>query len=195
MNQNPSTTSKNLGLVKLVYIGVTPPANILQIWIDISTNPYVHKYYNTQSGTWVPLSGGGGGAVGWALTGNAIGNNDAASFFVGTTTDEDFWIFVNNEKRAVFRKDGESMFGNEVTIGNLDIGIGTFPDQIAVSRIVSSNKGCFPYPKLTSAQRDTLTTVLLTIDSPDNESLHIYNLTTHKINFWDGAVWRVVTSV
>lgn len=54
-NENLSTTSKNLGLVKAIHEGVTPPTNIKQIWVDTSAIPFVHKVYNQNSETWVEI--------------------------------------------------------------------------------------------------------------------------------------------
>jgi hypothetical protein len=47
--------TQNLGLVKLVHVGATPPTNILMIWYDSNTGINIHKYYDTLSSTWLPL--------------------------------------------------------------------------------------------------------------------------------------------
>lgn len=47
----------------------------------------------------------------------------------------------------------------------------------------------FIFPRLTTVQRDALAAPVRELAST------IYNTTTNKLNFWDGAAWRVVTSV
>lgn len=68
-NTNPSTTSKNLGFVKAIYEGTTPPNNNMMIWADTSAMPddvVVHKYFNHILEEWIPItynSGGGGSGL------------------------------------------------------------------------------------------------------------------------------------
>lgn len=46
-------TVLNLGLVKLLSKGPTPPANHDLVWLD--TTVYIHKYYNVGTGAWTPF--------------------------------------------------------------------------------------------------------------------------------------------
>lgn len=48
--------TQNLGLVKLVHVGVTPPVNIQMVWYDSNVGVNIHKYYDTLTTTWVPLN-------------------------------------------------------------------------------------------------------------------------------------------
>ena len=67
--------------------------------------------------------------------------------------------------------------------------VGTTTDVPSSALTVASsgnNKGFLP-PKLTTTQRDA-------ISSPA-EGLIIYNLTTHKLNVYTGSAWEVVTSL
>ena len=44
--------TKNLGLVKAIFVGDNPPININVIWRDTSLIVPLHKYYNQLSGQW-----------------------------------------------------------------------------------------------------------------------------------------------
>ncbi len=52
---NPTTTSKDLGLVAAIIAGSTPPSNTDILWLDVNTTPAIKKYYDTTDGTWKPL--------------------------------------------------------------------------------------------------------------------------------------------
>ena len=43
--------TKNLGQVKAIHIGLTPPSNQSMIWFDTAAK--LHKVYNTTSSSWV----------------------------------------------------------------------------------------------------------------------------------------------
>ena len=43
----------NVGLVKAIHVGTTPPVNTDMLWRD--TNFSIHKYYNTSNSTWESL--------------------------------------------------------------------------------------------------------------------------------------------
>jgi len=49
---------KNLGLVKAIHVGTTPPSNTNLIWYDNNTGVNFHKYYDVVGGVWVPLGDG-----------------------------------------------------------------------------------------------------------------------------------------
>jgi len=66
------------------------------------------------------------------------------------------------------------------------VGIGTTaPHSSAVLDIASENKG-FATPRMTTIQRDAISSPM--------EGLEIYNLITHKKNFYNGTIWEVITS-
>lgn len=54
--------SKNLGMVKAIHVGTTPPLNTKMIWYDSNLNQQVHKIYNVSTGEWIPITGNGGGS-------------------------------------------------------------------------------------------------------------------------------------
>src|SRR5258708_1679948 len=64
-----------------------------------------------------------------------------------------------------------------------NIGIGGTPDASAKVDIQSSNSG-FLLPRLTQAQRDSIT-------SPA-AGLMIYNTTSNCLNFWTGSNWNIL---
>lgn len=55
------TAVKNLGFIKAIHSGATPPTNTQMLWYDTSVS--LHKYYSTVSSTWVALNSG---AVSWS---------------------------------------------------------------------------------------------------------------------------------
>lgn len=48
-------TTRNLGLVKAIFVGATPPENTDVLWRDTSLSLPLHKYFNQISGLWEPL--------------------------------------------------------------------------------------------------------------------------------------------
>jgi hypothetical protein len=59
------------------------------------------------------------------------------------------------------------------------------PDASAELDITSTSKGLLP-PRMTTTQRNAISTPA--------EGLMIYNITTHKLNFFNGSTWEAVTS-
>lgn len=69
---------------------------------------------------------------------------------------------------------------------NGNIGIGTSsPDADALLDVASTTKGFLP-PRMTTAQRDAITT--------PPAGLVVYNTSTNKLNFYNGSAWEAVTS-
>lgn len=68
--------------------------------------------------------------------------------------------------------------------GTLCVGVIT-PSVSAIVDITSTVKG-FLKPRMTTTQRDAIT-------SP-SEGLEIYNLTAHKMQFYNGSAWETITS-
>jgi hypothetical protein len=52
-------TTKNLGVVKALFVGSIAPTNQAMLWLN--TADHLHYYYNTVTSAWVLLSGGGSG--------------------------------------------------------------------------------------------------------------------------------------
>lgn len=48
--------TKNLGLVKAIHVGTTPPNNTMLLWYDTNPGIFVHKYYDTNLSVWTPLN-------------------------------------------------------------------------------------------------------------------------------------------
>lgn len=84
---------------------------------------------------------------------------------------------------------GIQMLANAQTTGSVGVGT-TTPNTNAVLDITSSTKGLLT-PRLTAAQRTTLTATL----SATTNGLIIYNLTTLKFNYWDGTQWKDISVV
>lgn len=70
--------------------------------------------------------------------------------------------------------------GNAPSRGQVGIGTAT-PDASASLDMVSTTRGLLP-PRMTTTQRNA-------IASPA-EGLTIYNITTHKLQVWDGSAWQ-----
>lgn len=69
-----------------------------------------------------------------------------------------------------------------------NVAIGTTTDVVsAVFQVASISQGSIPFPKMTTSQRDT------NITSPV-EGLFIYNTTDHVPQFWNGTVWKTITT-
>jgi preprotein translocase subunit Sec61beta len=69
--------------------------------------------------------------------------------------------------------------------GNVGIGT-TSPNAAALLDVTSTTKGFLP-PRMTTVQRDAITT--------PPAGLMIYNTTTNKLNFYNGSAWEAVTSI
>jgi len=52
-------TTKNLGMVKAIHIGLTPPLNTVMLWYDDNVSQKVLKRYDTMSSSWIILSASG----------------------------------------------------------------------------------------------------------------------------------------
>jgi len=48
-------TTKNLGLVKAICVGTTPPQNTVLLWYDDNIGEKLHKYFDVVSQQWLPL--------------------------------------------------------------------------------------------------------------------------------------------
>lgn len=48
---------KNLGLVKLIHVGLIAPSNTQMIWYDDNPAIKLHKFYNTITGAWQTFQG------------------------------------------------------------------------------------------------------------------------------------------
>jgi hypothetical protein len=49
-------STKNLGLVKAIHVGTTPPTNTVMLWYDTNSGVNIHKYYNVVTTLWVALN-------------------------------------------------------------------------------------------------------------------------------------------
>lgn len=50
------TQTKNLGLIKAIHVGTTPPNNQKMIWFDDNPGVKLHKYYDFVAGDWALLN-------------------------------------------------------------------------------------------------------------------------------------------
>lgn len=95
-------------------------------------------------------------------------------------------IMSNNADQNVFRSIQRTLQGNiNLGTGSFVMGVSPRANQSAMIEMITTTKGFLP-PRMTTTQRDAIT-------SPAT-GLIIYNITTNKINFYDGGAWRVVTS-
>jgi len=73
---------------------------------------------------------------------------------------------------------GRTQFGNGANVG--------FADIPSARLAVNSTSEGFLTPRMTTSQRDAI--------ANPAEGLEIYNLTTHKKNFFNGTSWEQITS-
>jgi len=52
--------SINLGLIKAIHVGTTPPINTAMIWYNTNIGVYLHYYWDVPLQEWVPLIDSGG---------------------------------------------------------------------------------------------------------------------------------------
>lgn len=71
--------SKNLGQVKAIYIGTTPPTNTNMLWRDTSITPKTYKEYIDSTGQWEAL-------VNFETFDYTWANNESDTEIVGTTS-------------------------------------------------------------------------------------------------------------
>jgi hypothetical protein len=116
------------------------------------------------------------------------GSSYIPTIFIGTTANgdmaDDVMIsFIDRNygtPRLSFRVSPMSDVLNLLANGNVGIGNSNPSTKLDVSGVVSASGGFLP-PRLTKAERDALSPV---------EGLMIYNLTTKKPNYYDGASWQ-----
>jgi hypothetical protein len=75
-----STGTKNLGLVKAIWVGMTPPTNTSMIWYDTNIGVHLHKYYNTSTSLWEAFTLNGANSPLYRSDGNIILLYDSAQF-------------------------------------------------------------------------------------------------------------------
>lgn len=75
--------------------------------------------------------------------------------------------------------------GTAPSIFNGAIGIGEIPAVNSLFDVQSTTKGSLPFPRMTNTQRDALSA---------SEGLTIYSLTDHTIEFFNGSVWKQLTT-
>ena len=71
-----------------------------------------------------------------------------------------------------------------VTTTSVGVGI-TTPNAAAMLDVTSTTRGFLP-PRMTTVQRDAITSV--------PAGLMVYNTTTNKLNFYNGSAWEAVSS-
>lgn len=87
-----SDFSKNLGLVKTIFVALSPPLNIYVLWYDNNIGIKKLKYFDQVSATWIPLAGTGVGAGVWGgITGTLSDQTDLQSVL---DTKQDLGVYV-----------------------------------------------------------------------------------------------------
>ncbi len=97
------------------------------------------------------------------------------------STARDWWnVYASTQKMAIAQV-AHFVYG-------VNVGIGTnAPDTSAILDLASTTKG-FLLPRMTTTERNAIPV------SAARKGLTIFNITTNKINFYNGSAWEAVTS-
>ncbi|GAA3994649.1 GDSL-type esterase/lipase family protein [Mucilaginibacter dorajii] len=188
----------NQGALILLYNGTTGSTEYRNYY-----NSGQHEFYVSNGVNGTQVLGFYIDNLGIATTpkGIAIGQTKAIQSFNGgragriTLFDNDGITTVENtysEGRLDFKlsngTDGISIKMMQIqSSGRLQIGSNISDSDIPSARVaISSTTEGFLKPRMTSMQRDAILTPA--------EGLEIYNLTTHKMNFYNGTAWETITS-
>lgn len=91
---------------------------------------------------------------------------------------------VDSSYRVAYSDAGGLTAGVQIVVSgstnNVSIG-DTRPDPNAKLDVQSTTQGFLP-PRMTSSQRDAM--------GPVQEGMHIYNLTLHLAQYWNGIIWK-----
>lgn len=156
--------SSNKMIGQNVGIGTTTPAVTLDV---LSSNSYVSRFNCSTANMFIGL----------------LESNELRGYigsYSGAAADVDFGTASSNTTGKLHLAIKASP---QLTIDqNGNVGIGTMnPNSSAKLELNSTNKGFLP-PRMTTAQRNGITNPA--------EGLMIYNTTTKKPNYYDGARWR-----
>ncbi len=109
--------------------------------------------------------------------------DDMGVWFNGIRSDGDAWqVGYDSTGGASYEASSSLLSINKA--GSMGVGTSS-PASTAQLDVSSTAKGFLP-PRMTTAQRDAI--------SAPAEGLMIYNLTTHKMNFYNGTGWEQMTS-
>ncbi len=98
-------------------------------------------------------------------------------------------VAINNSANAGYKLDvnGTVRLSENTDIsGSLSVSDASTPAIPTAKVAINSTTKGFLTPRMTSGQRDLIL-------SPE-EGLEIYNLTTHSKEFWNGTVWKTITT-
>ena len=159
-----------------VGIGTSSPALPLSL-SGSNANAGMFRAQNASANgyTGFELYGDAGTQLAAFGTGNSMASVYPGEMYLGTNTAKSlrFYTTSSGNVRMSISATGE------VGIGN------TSPSTKAVLDLTSTTQGFLP-PRMTTAQRDAITSV--------PAGLMIYNISTNKLNFYNGSAWEAVTS-
>lgn len=101
--------TKNLGLVKAIFVGPSPPSNILMLWNDTTVN--LPKFFDTVLGQWVLLIA-----------------SDALSFTAGEAINADRALGLINGEAFHFDSSDINFYGKFIGISQTSAIIGNSVD-------------------------------------------------------------------
>ncbi|MDI6767956.1 MAG: hypothetical protein QME52_14140, partial [Bacteroidota bacterium] len=130
-----------------------------------TTNPDYPLVVQGTAGTYVQVK-----------TGQTDEYDTGLNFGDANSPDDGAVIYNHFYKRMGFTTNG--VYGRMVISSAGNVGIGTTSPQGALD--VSSTTGAFIVPRMTTAERDALTTV---------NGMIIYNTTTNQFNFYENDAW------
>jgi hypothetical protein len=107
-------------------------------------------------------------------TGGFLGFSGSNSLQIGTSSNHSILFYTNNTIVGISNASGLWNLGNSTTIPSAKLA-------------VTSTVGGFLAPTMTTAQKNA-------ISSPA-EGIIVYDLTLHKLCFYNGSAWEVVTSL
>lgn len=113
--------------------------------------------------------------------------NGSGSVLLPNFSDTNTEAIVNDGGASFdFRVEGDTLTGLFLVDGSQDaVGINATPDASSIFDVSTTAKGARPFPSMTTAQRDAISTPAT--------GLHVYNTDTDKINFYNGTAWAEVS--
>lgn len=121
------TLTKNLGLVKAIFVAVSPPTNINVLWYDDNVGQKIHKYYDVVTAMWLPLISPPSAPIWGSITGTLSNQTDLQAILDSKSNDTDV-VHINGTETVIGSKSFSaniSANGGIDSIGALNIGTAT----------------------------------------------------------------------
>lgn len=116
--------TKNLGLVRAIFVGVNPPSNIKILWYDDNLGQKLQKYYDVISATWKPLLSPPSTPLWGGILGNLPDQIDLKNKFDTKANNSDV-VHINGPENVLGPKDFAANInanGGIDAVGVLNIG-------------------------------------------------------------------------